>query len=392
MARYERFVGAGLLLGVAAGLLWEAGRRYAQISVPRLIDWDRVVQAAIATSRKAAAEPAWSRANMSGRYAEWVERSERLISEYTGRRLPSHLEDVRVLDREAWIRANVDNFQLLFQPIEDLYAGMLEEKPFGIHMVGGLNQMLLSGQMGLLLGYMAQRVLGQYDLSLLGREPLTTGKLYFVESNIAQLEQRLKLPGDEFRMWIALHETTHAYEFESHPWLRDYMNNMLISYFESLSHDLLGLKAQRSALRSLINRVGSNISRSRFALELVMSPEQQRLFRQLQALMCLVEGFSNHVMDAVGRAELPGYDVMKVRFEDRARHKSPAERFFTKLTGLDIKMEQYRAGEQFVNTAVGLRGLPFVNRVWDSPLNLPTLDEIYNPEQWVARIERVAAA
>jgi coenzyme F420 biosynthesis associated uncharacterized protein len=329
---------------------------------------------------------------MKAKYADWVARSEQLIGEYTGRELPWHLEDVRVLDRQEWVTANVENFQILFQPIEDLYSKMLNEKPFGIHMIGGLNQMMLSGQMGLLLGYMAQRVLGQYDLSLLGREPLTTGKLYFVEPNIATLERRLKLPGDEFRMWIALHETTHAYEFESHPWLREYMNNMLATYFESLSHDLLGIKNDRNPLRSIVTRIGTNLSRTKFAVELVMNPEQRRLFRQLQALMCLIEGFSNHVMDAVGRTQLKGYDTMKERFESRAQQKSPSERFFTRLTGLDVKLEQYRAGEHFVNTAVAMRGLGFVSRVWESPLNLPTLSEIYAPEDWVSRMERVAAA
>ena len=280
MARYQRLIGGGLLLGLAAGFLWEAGRRYQEVEAPRLIDWDRVKQSAQATLGRTKPEAEWSREDMQGRYAGWVTRSEQLIGDYTGRELPWHLEDVRVLDRPEWVSANVENFQILFQPVEDLYQSMLHEKPFGIHMIGGFNQVLLSGQMGLMLGYMAQRVLGQYDLSLLGREVLTAGRLYFVEPNIAMLERRLKLPGDEFRMWIALHETTHAYEFESHPWLREYMNNMLIAYFDSLSHDLIGIKDQRNPLQSIISRVTSNLSRTRFALEVVMSPQQRRLFQQ----------------------------------------------------------------------------------------------------------------
>ncbi|MHB1413802.1 MAG: zinc-dependent metalloprotease [Chloroflexota bacterium] len=392
MARYERALGAGLILGLAAAALWGAGRRYAEVGVPRLMDWDKVRQTAYATSRKGGSDGTYADSSLGREYSEWVAESERLIGDYTGRELPGQLQDVRVVNRFEWIDANIANFRMMFQPVEDLYASMMDEKPFGIHLMGGLNQIMLSGQMGALVGYMAQRVLGQYDLSLLGREPITTGKLYFVEPNIAQLEKRLRLPGKQFRMWIALHETTHAYEFECHPWLREYMNNMLAAYFDSLSHDLLGMKGQQSTIRSFIGRIGGNFSRTRHALELVMSPEQRRIFRQQQALMSLVEGFSNHVMDAVGRTVLEGYDVLKERFEDRARHKSRAEVLFTRLTGMDVKMEQYRSGEQFVNTAVDLRGLDFVNKVWDSPLNLPTLAEIYSPADWVARMERVAAA
>lgn len=391
MSTYRRFLGSGIVLGLAAGALWAAGRRYAEVSVPQLIDWTKVRQAAAATLREGNPEQIWSRSEMGRRYGVWVAESERLISDYTGRSLPRALDDVRVLDRFEWVDANVANFQILFEPIEKLYSGLVNEKPFGIHLVGGLNQVFLSGQMGLLLGYMAQRVLGQYDMALLGREPLVSGRLYFVEPNIDAVEKKLRLPADEFRMWIALHETTHAYEFEAHPWLRDYMNNMLTSYFETLSEDLLGLKAQRSPLRSIISRVGQNLANRRFALEMVMTGEQRRIFRQLQALMCLVEGFSNHVMDAVGRGRLPGYDTMKKRFEGRASQKSRADRLLTKITGLDVKMEQYRAGEAFVNAAVDMRGIDFVNRVWDSPLNLPTLHEIYHPHDWVARMERAAA-
>ncbi len=391
MTSYQRYVGAGILLGLAAGVLWSAGRRYAEVDSPRLVEWDRVRQAAYIAARRGAPEPLWSRSAMGARYAGWVAESERLIAEYTGRSLPRQLEDVRVYTRPEWIDANVENFQVLFEPIEQIYARMMDEKPFGIHIVGNLNQMLLSGQMGLMMGYMSQRVLGQYDMSLLGREPLTTGRLYFVEPNIAETEHKLKVPGEQFRMWIALHETTHAYEFEAHPWLRDYQNNLLLSYFESLSHDLLGFKAQRSPLRGILSRIGANLPHAASGLEAVMSGEQRRLFRQLQAMVCLAEGFSNHVMDAVGQAVLPKYSLLKERFEGRAKNKSAAEKLLTKITGLDVKMEQYRAGEIFVNRAVDLRGFEFVNRVWNSPLNLPTLEEIYAPEHWVARMERVAA-
>ncbi|MHB1133263.1 MAG: zinc-dependent metalloprotease [Chloroflexota bacterium] len=391
MPNLRRYVGAGLLLGLAAGALWGAGRRYADIASPRLVNWDRVRQAAYAAASRAAPEPMWSRSEVAGRYAEWVRDSERLIAVYTGQHLPRQIDEVFVFSRADWIDANVDNFQVLFEPIEGLYTRMLDEKPFGVHLMGSLNQAVLSGQMGLMMGYMSQRVLGQYDMSLLGREPLTTGRLYFVEPNIAETEQRLELPGEQFRMWIALHETTHAYEFEAYPWLRDYMNNLMISYFETFSHDMLGLKSETGTVHALLRRVTDNFSRSKSALESMMSGEQRRLFRQMQSLMCLVEGFSNHVMDAVGKEVLPNYELMKERFEGRAKNKSQAERLLVKITGLDVKMEQYRAGEAFVNQAVGLRGFEFVNRVWNSPLNLPTLEEIYKPAEWISRMERVAA-
>lgn len=136
----------------------------------------------------------------------------------------------------------------------------------------------------------------------------------------------------------------------------------------------------------LAERVGSNLFRSSHALELVMNGRQREIFRQLQALMCLLEGYSNHVMDQVGRSLLVSYPTMKARFEDRLRHKSLGERIFAKLTGLDVKLEQYALGERFVNEVVRQRGISYANRAWTSPWHLPSLDEIRQPARWIERM------
>jgi uncharacterized protein (DUF2342 family) len=91
-------------------------------------------------------------------------------------------------------------------------------------------------------------------------------------------------------------------------------------------------------------------------------------------------------MDHVGRDILPSYDRMKARFEDRLRRKGIAERLFAKLTGLDVKYEQYVLGERFVNEVVARSGIAGMNRVWRGPEALPTLDEIKQPGRWLNRI------
>jgi putative hydrolase len=102
--------------------------------------------------------------------------------------------------------------------------------------------------------------------------------------------------------------------------------------------------------------------------------------------MCLLEGYSNHVMDEVGRRLLPTYPRMKHLFDQRRQRRSVGEQLFAKLTGLDLKYEQYVLGERFVNEIVRSRGLTFANRVWSSAWHLPTLDEIREPARWIERI------
>src|SRR5207302_3869440 len=132
---------------------------------------------------------------------------------------------IEVLDRAGWIRANMVNFRELLQPVEDFYRENASRSRFGPP--AGVQQaarMMLSSQIGVLVGYLSRRVLGQYDIALLGQEPVSAGKLYFVEPNLRQVEHTLGVPPDELRRWIALHEATHAHEFELYPWVRTYRN------------------------------------------------------------------------------------------------------------------------------------------------------------------------
>src|SRR5205823_3212013 len=150
--------------------------------------------------------------------------------------------------------------------------------------------------------------------------------------------------------------------FEAHGWVREHMNGLLQRYFATLGEDLNNLRTDARGVLSFVRRIGGNVGKGGYAVELVMTPEQRTIFRSLQALMCLLEGYSNHVMDHVGRSLLPSYERMKSRFEDRQRRRGVGDRIFAKLTGLDVKFEQYQLGERFVNEVVGRVGVDGMNR------------------------------
>jgi coenzyme F420 biosynthesis associated uncharacterized protein len=193
-------------------------------------------------------------------------------------------------------------------------------------------------------------------------------------------------------MWLALHETTHAFEFEAHPWLRDHFNGLLESYFEFLKQDAEQLrKGGFKGLRVFVERARSG-DRDGSWIEALMTPDQRRLFGRMQATMCMVEGYSNHVMNAVGRDLLPTYQQIARKFEQRQKQRTVAEQLFARLTGLNVKLEQYRLGEAFINRIVDERGHGFVRRIWDGPEFLPSMEEIRTPEGWLARMDARDAA
>jgi coenzyme F420 biosynthesis associated uncharacterized protein len=320
-------------------------------------------------------------------YSQLLEKISEPLAAYTGTGLKVDTCEVLALDRPDWIRANVANFRELLRPFEELYQETTQTGRFDLPGVTAVGRLVLSGEVGVLLGYLARRVLGQYDISLLGAEAPEPGKLYFVEPNILAVESRLGLPREEFRTWLALHEATHIHEFEGHPWVRQYMHRTLHDYLQSMVEHV----RDGQGLGAFLSRAVDSLWIGGTLLEAVMTPQQQELVSRVQALMCLLEGYSNHVMDTVGREMLPHFTEIERRVEQRSKQRGVAEQLFLRLTGLQMKMDQYRLGEAFVNRIGQDRGIAFMNQVWNGPENLPTEQEIREPTQWIARMERIAA-
>jgi coenzyme F420 biosynthesis associated uncharacterized protein len=375
---------AGFLAGAALGaVVTVLGKRAETEARSGLVDWsavERIAEGRLrnAPGRLAAAEVAASRAAYEAAMLRVVPALETALDTP----LPGIVERVAVVDRPGWVRANLATFAGLFGRLE---GGLLDQivppgAGIGKASIALANRWITTRQFGLLLGFMGQRVLGQYDLALLSAEA-EPGQLLFVEENVRQTARTLGVPLDPFRTWIALHETTHAFEFEAHPWLRPYLADRLERQMTALSRSTsdLGRDAARVLGRALRGGDGH-------WLERLMSDEQRRLFRETQAVMSLLEGFSDHVMDEVGRDLVPGVATISARFHARRASRTPMERAILRITGLDLKMEQYARGERFVAAVGRAAGPAGLRRLWDGPETLPRDDELQHPERWVRRV------
>lgn len=383
-----RSVGAALLLGGAAGLLLVAARRYGRERADEILDWDQIMAIA---ARAAAAGPPVPRARLeaaSEEYAAILREVAPPLSAYTGTDLSFTERDVRAVDRPEWIATNIDNVKELLAPFEQAYRETAGAARVDWPGLTALGRLALSAEVGMLLGYLARRVLGQYDISLLGARGDDPGRLYFVEPNIEAVQTQLGLPAREFRIWLALHEATHAHEFEGHPWVRDLLNRTLERYLTAM---LSQLRNGRESFTGLVSTAIERLLAGGTVLEAVMPSAQRQLIAQLQALMALLEGYSTHVMNAVGRQILPHFAEIERRVEQRSQRRGTAELLFLRLTGLQMKLDQYRLGNAFVSYVERERGIAFVNQVWAGPERLPSEEEIRDPARWIQRMERVAA-
>jgi coenzyme F420 biosynthesis associated uncharacterized protein len=392
--RDDRVWQAGFLVGSALGAAATVlGRRAERVARQGLVDWPAAERVAVARLR--AAPGTLSAADLGATepvYAAAMERIVPRLSEFLGAELPGVVERSAVVDRAAWVQANVSTFAQLIGQLE---TELLDQVvPHG----GGLakatmalaNRWVTTRQLGFLLGFMGSKVLGQYDLALLTAEA-TPGKLLFVEENIRQTATVLDVPLDPFRTWIALHETTHAFEFEAHPWLRPYLAERLERQLQLFGREASGLG--REALRSLGRAIRGESDGAEHWMERLMSAEQRTLFRETQAVMSLLEGFSDYVMDEVGKDLVPGVERISAKFHER-RHarRSPFERAVMRLTGMDVKLEQYAKGERFVSAIAAAGGTAALNRLWEGPELLPRHGEIDDPALWLRRAGLTAPA
>ena len=384
--RDDRAWQAGILIGSALGAAATlVGRRMERTARTGLIDWPEVERLAIGRLAKApgsltAAELAASERD----YEQAMGRIVPALSAALGSELPGVVERSGVVDRAGWVRANTTTFASLIGRLE---ADLLDQvMPPG----GGLakasmalaNRWITTRQLAMLLGFMGQRVLGQYDLALLSAESVP-GRLLFVEENIRQTARSLGVPLGPFRTWIALHETTHAFEFEAHPWLRPYLASRLERQMSLVGGDVRGMG--REALRGL-GRALRGEGGGEHWMERLMGPEQKRLFRETQAVMSLLEGFSDYVMDEVGKDLVPDVERISARFHERRAKRTAFERAMLRITGMDLKLEQYKRGEAFVRAIADARGPAALTRLWDGPETLPLDGEIEAPERWIARV------
>jgi coenzyme F420 biosynthesis associated uncharacterized protein len=244
------------------------------------------------------------------------------------------------------------------------------------------NRFVTTHQLGFLLGFLGTRVLGQYDIALLSAEE-APGRLLFVEENIRATASTLGVPLDHFRTWIALHEATHAFELEAHPWLRPYLRERMERQLALFLDDARTL--QKGGLRGIARRWRSAASEG--SVMGFMNPEQRGLMKEVQLVMSLLEGFSDWVMDEVGDQVLPDVKRIRDRFEERrSQRKRGIDRIVARLTGLDMKLEQYRRGERFVSGVHRHGGDAAIARLWDGPSSLPTDREMDDPAAWVRRV------
>lgn len=349
----------------------------------KLVDWSLAERLALAI---AGTGPGWDGSAEELRAES--ERAARLVRRYTGLRPKGRLPEAELVDRSEWAKVNLESFQQLSARVEE----HLDERMSGAGngRVSGIQRTIVraatGAEAGLAVGFLSQRVIGQYDVALIG--PARAPRLLFVGPNLSSARARLGVDRDLFLRWIALHETTHAVHFAAVPWLRGHVGGIAEELFQKAAvevkpGEILG-KLVRTDPRELLRSVrGGELA------TLLLPQDQRRLIDRLTATMTLVEGYAEHVMDAVGDRLDPGYANLRRALEGDRDRRGVLDSIVSKVLGLEMKLAQYRRGKAFADEVVRAHGIRTLNRAWSEPETLPRPEELDDPAAWV---ERVGAA
>jgi coenzyme F420 biosynthesis associated uncharacterized protein len=324
-----------------------------------LLDWDEVRRTATARLANPADSPA-SLASAAKGYRAMAAKLEKPLLDFVGG-LPAgaKLPELEALDRVGWLDLNLGILRRVVDPV-------LEQGRLPNSLMVEFGRSGLDHYMALMLSFLGRRVLGQYDPQLMGVEPIIGAGLYLVETNVEEWGRAAKLPEQDLRRWLILHEMTHAWQFAAHPWLRGHMEE---------------------SMRALLETVTQKVSpAARVAAFAGVLPAQWRVMRQMQGTMSLIEGYSNLVMNELGAKLLPGFDQLEEAYHKRSSNKSVIDQLIWKLTGLDLKLQQYRKGEAFARAVYDAHGMKALNLAWKGPDQMPRLDELAEPERWFQRV------
>ncbi|HJP64757.1 MAG TPA: zinc-dependent metalloprotease [Actinomycetota bacterium] len=369
------------------------------LSSPGPINWELARQVGIATASWESPEDATSSEEDRRGLADTVRAAELAIVEFTGLATPVELTDVRTVRRGQWVEANIEALRGLVEPVavklaatlgQGVPEGMASDEELGgqaqgAEMMGAMLQqlgpLLMGAQIGSVLGSLAQRVWGQYDLPV----PRPGGAVVFVMPNIAAFERDWSLPPVEFRAWVALHEVTHRLEF-ARPWVREHFTSVVRDMVEHAELDLAGLERRLEGLDlSNPEALGQAVEGMGNLFGETSDPEQRLRVARVQAFIAAAEGYGDHVAESLGRTMLTSYPMIREALR-RHREGRHGEQALERLLGLELTAEQYEVGRSFCARVAEDADENTLARMWDSAETLPSMPELEEASLWLARV------
>jgi putative hydrolase len=368
------------------------------------LGWDNARQLGIAIATEGTSEPN-------------VDPVDRMALEQLARVAEMHVAEVTGLstavggrqisavpvNRTRWVMDSLEAYRPLVEQLSstlgtppeglDLDAGTADDPMAGMfaNMLQMLQPMVLSMTAGSMVGQLAQRSLGQYDLPI--PRPVPSGgvdELLLVVPNIDGFADEWSIARDDVRLWVCVHELAHHAIFGV-PHVRAALEDLLLQHASSYRNDPHALEDRLGELDladpSSMERLQEVLGSPDLVLGAITSPEQEALRPRLQALVSVVVGVADHVLDQVGGKLISSYPMLTEALRRRRVEAAESDRFVERLFGLELSQATYDRGSRFVEGVLERAGDDGLRQLWSDAEHLPTPNEVDAPGLWLARIE-----
>ncbi len=297
----------------------------------------------------------------------------------------SEVPGVEVISRDEWIESNLAELETLMSPVEKRMAGELDlPGPFEAVLRKALGA-AAGAEAGAVVGYAAKRVLGQYQVSL--RSDPGEPRMLLVGANLEEAAGKLGVEPAAFLKWVLVHEQTHSIQFGSVSWLRPYLAGLVSELLDAATGgiDLSAIASRAKGLVAPDPRAGLRRILDGELTRILAGEEQGELMDRLSAVMAVIEGYAEHVMDAASEGE-PGLELMRERMDARRAQRTGLADMIARLLGLGAKLRQYELGKRWCDGVVAKAGIEGLDRVWDRRESLPSLEELDDANAWIERV------
>ena len=247
-----------------------------------------------------------------------------------------------------------------------------------------LGPVLLGVQSGYMVGQLAKRALGQYDLPL-PRYP--ADQLLVVPANLDAFASQWSVPADDLRLWVCFTEVLH-HAVIGRPHVRARLESLVNEFVSRFEVDPEALEASLGNIDPTdASGLQDMLGNPETLLGVLQSPAQREVMGRIETLVVTIEGYVDHVMDATGRGLIGSYDMLTEALRRRRVEPSEGDRFAERLLGLELGRTQYERGAAFVRGVVERAGEEGLRPLWQSERELPTPAELDAPGLWLARLE-----
>ena len=354
------------------------------------VNWKLAIDQALAISRKSEVRPSLA---IEAELEKAFDISRLWLSEVTEF---SNSNPPKKLSRSMWAQDAMPLFKELSEPVANSMARALTEN-LGNTLPPELSQMLgpaqnfignagssiFAMQLGQAVGKLSADVLlsGEIGIPPSNRPGIIT-------QNLEQFLKDLETPKSEVLIYLATRELALTALYSHAGWLREQIITQVREFAAGLRVDLSGIEDVAAAFDPTDPDSMEQIIEAS-AMVSPRSEEQEQALERIEAMLALIEGWVDFIsLEATKR--LPNIQAVMEIYNRKRATSGASQKTFEALLGLEMSPRFRREAATMWGVVSEAKGHAAADALWSHPDQMPTQEEIQDPQILIARLENAS--